>query len=361
MQDPDMLRPPSTDSGTLANMKWSFADSHMKIEEGGWARQTTVRELPTSIELAGVNMRLEAGAIRELHWHKEAEWAYMLEGSARVTALDTEGGNYLGDVEKGDLWYFPAGHPHSLQGTGENGCEFLLIFDDGNFSEDSTFLLADFIAHTPKAVLSKNFRLHPQLFEHCPPSERYIFQGSIPDKIERENPPGVKMSKLRFTHKMLAQDPIKTEAGEVRITDTRNFPISQTVSAAHVTIKPGAIRELHWHPNADEWSFFIRGRARVTIFASSGIARTFNYSPGDVGIVPKSMGHYVENIGNDEVEMLEIFKAPKFEDFSLEQWLAATPKRNVAEHLFQSNPRAGQKFVEQLSSQHTPVKSASKL
>ncbi|KAK5242076.1 hypothetical protein LTR40_005955 [Exophiala xenobiotica] len=61
-------------------MKSSFADSHTRIEEGGWARRTTVRELPTSIELAGVDMRLDEGAIRELHWHKEGEWAYVLEG-----------------------------------------------------------------------------------------------------------------------------------------------------------------------------------------------------------------------------------------------------------------------------------------
>lgn len=70
-QAPDMVRPPATDSGTMSNMKWSFADSHTRIEDGGWARQTTIRELPTSKELAGVNMRLEEGAIRELHWHKE--------------------------------------------------------------------------------------------------------------------------------------------------------------------------------------------------------------------------------------------------------------------------------------------------
>lgn len=75
----------------------------------------------------------------------QAEWAYVLEGNVRVTALDTEGGNYIGDVEKGDLWYFPAGHPHSLQGIGPGGSEFLLIFDDGNFSEDSTFLLSDWV------------------------------------------------------------------------------------------------------------------------------------------------------------------------------------------------------------------------
>ena len=167
-QNPDLVRPPGTDHGNMKNMRWSFADSHIRIEvrlkpharhrslhmvvadimanqEGGWTRQTTVRELPTSVELAGVNMRLDEGVIRELHWHKEAEWAYVLEGSVRVTALDYEGANFIGDVEKGDLWYFPSGVPHSLQGLSPNGTEFLLIFDDGNFSEESTFILSDWL------------------------------------------------------------------------------------------------------------------------------------------------------------------------------------------------------------------------
>lgn len=155
---------------------------------------------------------------------------------------------------------------------------------------------------------------------------------------------------------MLAQEPVKAPGGQVRITDTSNFPISKTVAAAHVIVEPHGIREMHWHPNADEWSFFIRGRARITIFASSNTARTFDYLPGDVGIVPKNMGHYVENIGDEDLEFLEIFKAPKFEDFSLEQWLATTPKRNVAEHLFQTHEKAGKKFVEELELKEMPVK-----
>lgn len=90
-------------------------------------------------------MRLDQGVIRELHWHTEAEWAYVLAGKVRVTALDLEGATFMDDLEAGDLWYFPAGHPHSLQGLGENGTEFLLIFDDGNFSEESTFVLTDWL------------------------------------------------------------------------------------------------------------------------------------------------------------------------------------------------------------------------
>ena len=132
---------------------------------------------------------------------------------------------------------------------------------------------------------------------------------------------------------MLKQKPVKFPGGEVRITDTSNFPISKTTAAAHVTINPHGLREMHWHPNADEWSFIIRGKARVTIFASNGNARTFNYQAGDVGIVPKNNAHFVENIGDEPVEMLEAFRASKFEDFSVEQWLAQTPATMVAEHM----------------------------
>ncbi|KAF2016642.1 oxalate decarboxylase oxdD [Aaosphaeria arxii CBS 175.79] len=346
-QDPDLVRPPSTDHGNIPNMRWSFADSHIRIEEGGWTRQTTVRELGTSKELAGVNMRLDEGVIRELHWHKEAEWAYVLEGKVRITALDTEGGSFVDDLEKGDLWYFPSGHPHSLQGLSPNGTEFLLIFDDGNFSEESTFLLTDWLAHTPKSVIAENFQVHPEVFKAIPQSEKYIFKGSNPGSIDDEIPKGkgYKKSKLQFTHKMDAQEPIIASGGKARITDSRNFPLSKTVAAAHLEIEPGALREMHWHPRADEWSYFIKGRARVTIFAAEGNARTFDYQAGDVGIVPKNMGHFIENLSDDEpLEVLEIFRSDKFEDFSLFQWLGETPRRMVKDHLFAEDEKAGKKF-----------------
>ncbi|KAL8243720.1 hypothetical protein R6Q59_009978 [Mikania micrantha] len=348
-QNPDLFRPPSTDHGSINNMRWSFADSHVRIEEGGWTRQTTVRELPTSQQIAAVNMRLDHGVYRELHWHKQAEWAYVLEGNVRITALDTEGGNFIDDLEKGDLWYFPPGHPHSLQGLSPNGTEFLLIFDDGTFSEESTFILTDWLAHTPKSVLGANFRLDPAVFDTLPKSEKYIFQGREPGSIPSEEPPagkGVKKSKLQFTYKMLDDEPQNTTGGLVRIVDSTNFPISKTIAAAHLDIGPGNMREMHWHPNADEWSFFLKGRARVTIFGAEGNARTFNYMAGDVGIVPQNMGHFIENLSDDEpLEVLEIFRADKFQDFSLFQCLGETPQKQVADTLFQDDPEGAEKFL----------------
>ena len=147
----------------------------MRLESGGWTRQVTVRELGISKGIAGVNMRLNAGGVRELHWHKAAEWAYMLYGNARITAIDPQGQNFVDDVGVGDLWYFPAGIPHSIQGLNPDGCEFLLVFDDGEFDEDNTFLLSDWFKHTPNEVLAKNFGVPASAFAMSPIRANSIF------------------------------------------------------------------------------------------------------------------------------------------------------------------------------------------
>jgi oxalate decarboxylase len=335
-QNPNIVRAPATDSGSVPNLKFSYAAAHNRVMAGGWAREVTTRELPIATELSGVNMRLKPGGIRELHWHKEAEWAYMIAGSARVTLLDPEGRMFVDDVKQGDLWYFPAGFPHSIQGL-EEGCEFLLVFDDGNFSENETFLITDWFNHTPKEVLSKNFGVDPSAFKDLPTDidhTRYMFEAAVPPAIgadETLTPSGP--TSVSYTHKLDQQTPLETGAGSARVVDTSNFPVSKTISGALLEIKPGAIRELHWHPNGDEWQYYLSGEGRMTVFASNGKARTFDYRAGDVGYVPFAMGHYIENTGDETLRMLALFRSPVYQDISLRQWMAMTPPELLQAHL----------------------------
>jgi oxalate decarboxylase len=333
-QNPDILVPPATDAGTIPNLRFSYADAHNRLEPGGWAREITRRELPIATTLAGVNMRLERGGVREMHWHKQAEWAYMLAGEARITAIDQEGRNFIDDVGVGDLWYFPAGIPHSIQGIGDDGCEFLLVFDDGDFSENATFLISDWFAHTPRDVLAKNFDVAEADLDGLPSKERYIFPATMPGPLatDRVTSPAGEVPQ-RFSHRLLAQPPIRTVGGTARIADSSNFPVSKTVAAALVEVHPGAMRELHWHPTNDEWMYFIEGSARVGVFASSGKARTFDFRAGDVGYMPFAMGHYVENTGDTPLRFLETFRSDRFADVSLNQWMALTPPELVRDHL----------------------------
>jgi oxalate decarboxylase len=327
--------PPATDAGSVPNLRFSFGDAHRRVEAGGWAREVTERELPIATTLAGVNMALEPGAFRELHWHKQAEWAYMLSGRARVTALDRDGRGFAGDVGEGDLWFFPAGIPHSIQGLA-GGCEFLLVFDDGAFSEDATFSLCDWLAHTPGEVLAKNFGVAREDVEGLPDGERYIFPGALPAGAATDGrAPG------RFTFALLEEAPIRAPGGRVRIADATNFPVATTIAAALVDVDPGGLRELHWHPNADEWQYYVSGRGRMTVFAAEGKARTFDYRAGDVGYVPFAMGHHVENTGDTPLRFLELFRSDRFADISLREWMGAVPPELPDEHLRPSPALAG--------------------
>jgi oxalate decarboxylase len=140
-----------------------------------------------------------------------------------------------------------------------------------------------------------------------------------------------------------------TRGGEVKIVDSRNFPVTP-ISAAIVRLKPGGLRELHWHPNADEWQYFVSGKGRMTLFAAGTHARTMDFQEGDVGYVPMSNPHYVENTGDTDLVFLEMFRTDRYEDISLAEWMEHTPHQLVDQHL-----GVGTAMVDGISRQETVI------
>src|SRR6266581_1616670 len=336
-QNPDSIWPPNTDSKSLVqNFKYPFSFANKRTYEGGWSREVTVRELPVSKTLAGVNMRLTAGGVRELHWHTSAEWAIMLYGTARITAIDADGKSFVADTNKNDLWFFPPGVPHSIQGLNPDGCEFMLVFDDGDFSESETVLLSDSMMHLPPEVLSKNFGINQQAFAKIPKQELFIFQTDVPPSLtddQKAAAGALGKSPRDFAFRTMEIPPTKqTKSGDVRIVDSRNFKVT-TTAMAMVTVHPGGLRELHWHPNADEWQYYIAGKGRMTVVSTGNRARTMDFQEGDVGYVQKTLLHYIENTGDTDLVFIEMFKSDRYQEFSFSEWLAHTPSELVMAHL----------------------------
>ena len=328
--------PPFTDHGNPGPIWFSFDLVPKRIQAGGWTHQVTQRELPSSKEIAGVNMRLTAGSFRELHWHTADEWAIMLTGQARVSIMQPDGKMAINDVEAGDLWYFPAGFPHSIQGIGDDGCEFLLVFNEGAFSEDDTFLLSEFLVHTPPEIVKKNTSWDRQVFDQLPPTELYIFEAPLPGPIEDDRRfLGTNLeTENKYTFKMASMTPTQTtDGGETRIVDSSNFPVAKGIAAAMVTIKPGGIREMHWHPTVSEWQYWVKGKGRMTVVTTGAKARTMDFNANDVGFVPTMAGHCIENTGTEDLVFLEMFKAPLYSDVSLNQWIARMPDKMAEAHL----------------------------
>lgn len=327
MQPPFGPAPPPLDGPELPSFRFPLGAQETHQFNGGTAKEATVVQFPVSEKLAGVYMTLEPGALRELHWHANAaEWAYVIDGNCRVTTIDPQNQCEIVDFGPGDVWYFPRGHGHSIQGIGPGTCVFVLVFDNGYFSEFGTFSISDWLGHTPPEVLAKTFNLPAATFSDFPKKEVYIATGPVPPPLAAEPAPGsLNAPPLTHRYQMLAQKPEVFAGGTMRTVSQAEFPISATMTGALLIIKPGAIRELHWHPHAAEWQLYLRGSARMTVFGSHGRARTDEFAAGDVGYVPQGYGHYIENTGSDDMEVVLVLNNATYESVSITAWMAANP------------------------------------
>jgi oxalate decarboxylase len=171
----------------LPTFKFELEKSKGKVLGNSFGKEVTVDQLPISKGIAGVSMQLEPGVMRELHWHATAaEWAFVLKGRTRTTVINPAGETETNDFDPGDIWYFPRGHAHVLECLGNEPTHFILIFDNGYFSEFGTFSITDWIGHAPKALLAKNFGLSESAFDGFPSEEVYFARGAIPpDKYQQ--------------------------------------------------------------------------------------------------------------------------------------------------------------------------------
>jgi oxalate decarboxylase len=353
-QFPGAFSPPATDVGDLPLFWASFNNAPRRIQNGGWARQVTQYDFQISESISGVNMRLTRGGIRELHWHLAAEWAYVTNGSCRITTIDESGRANVEDVHEGGLWYFPAGLPHSLQGIGDDGCEFIICFDNGRASEFNTLLVTDWFAHTRPEDLALNFGVPAETFSRIPLHDLYIFQGQVPgplraDLEQAQGDAGPMPFPSTFQLNEVAPTG-RTKGGFVKIADSSTFKASKTIAAAVVTIHPGSMRAMHWHPNADEWQYYVAGQGELTVFNTGPKAVSQNFHPGDIGYVKRAFGHYIRNTGNTDLIYLEVFRSSYYSSVNLSDWLTHTPPALVAQH-FNIDPAVIARFPRN----HQPV------
>ena len=308
----------------LPTFKFELEKSEGRVIDGSYGKEATVLQLPVSKGIAGVSMRMQPGVMRELHWHATAaEWAYVTEGRVRTTVIDPAGCAETNDFEPGDIWYFPRGHGHVIQTLGDKPCHFVLVFDNGYFSEFGTFSITDFVGHAPKDMLAKNFGVPSSIFDKFPRSEVYFAKGPIPPAVPPAPLQGFRPPPLTHKHSLLSQRPLEVfDGGKEWRVDGSQFAISTTMTGVVLEMDAGALRELHWHPNAAEWQYVLVGEFQVSLFGSGGRWRQETLRPGDVGYIPQGFGHSIENIGGTTARILIVFNSGHYQTIDLSQWIA---------------------------------------
>ncbi|MGM5028269.1 cupin domain-containing protein [Tardiphaga sp. 862_B3_N4_1] len=318
------------------SFRYALESQKPRIGAGGTTRGASVHEFPASVGIAGVSMRLNAGSMRELHWHANAaEWGYVISGRCRTTLLNPDGPTETDEFGPGDCWYFPRGWGHSIQGISTEECHFILMFDNGNFSEDHTFSITDWLAHTPASVVEQNLCVGSSEVAKMPKAEAYFAKGPVPDNRSRDASPRA-YPELVSTHRypLLAQQPRRVAGGGTQyIASVKEFPISVSMAASVLEIEPGALRELHWHPNADEWQYYIEGQAEMAVFLAEGQVVIEQFKAGDAGYAPMGSGHYIRNTGDGPLRVLIGFNDGFYQSNDLSAWVAANPPDVLSSNL----------------------------
>ena len=319
-------------TGDAVTFTASLDKGPIKATSGGWAREITTRGLPIAIDIAGAHLFMNAGGAREMHWHQSAEWGYIADGHCQVSVVDPDGALEVVNLGPGDLWYVPKGHSHAIQTLGTTPCHAILAFDDGLYSEHGTFGISDWMSRYDTAALSQALGISADALAKIPKAETYIMQGDV---LPLEGPQARSARGLdrRRTHRfaLMAQKPrVSTAGGTLLIASAKEFPMATTLTGMKLNLKPGAMYDLHWHPNANEWHYVLKGRTRVTLFAPDKRIATAELSAGDCAYIPRSAGHSIQNIGLDDVEIVGVLDNGTYQESSLSDWVAKAPRHLLA-------------------------------
>lgn len=324
----------SGDPWNVGLPRFSFPFSGIPYEEhhGGRSKQAGSYNFSVSTNMANVLMELDPGAIRELHWHAEAaEWAYVISGQTRITLTSPDGKTEVADVNEGGIWYFPKGWGHSIQNVGTKPTQFVLVLNNGNFTEQSTFSVTDWISHTPLELLTKGLQISESTANKFPKSDGFMFTGSVNGiNGAKQNTKSDRSKRSHVFELYNRKDFEKSSSGSIKLVTAKDFPASFNISSGLMRIEPNAIRGLHWHPNADEWHMVLDGEMELVVFASGGKASIERLSKGDVGYIPKGYGHALRNLSPSKpVELLVVFNSGDYQSINLVEWLSTTPAELV--------------------------------
>src|SRR5712671_7234529 len=171
---------------------------------------------------------------------------------------------------------------------------------------------------TPKDMLALSFGVPKDVFDAFPKGETYSQAGPVLPASEALDPPWPNRAARDF------------DGGTFRLATVYEWPISKSMSGGVMTIKPGAMRNLHWNVNANEWHYYLRGKGQVALFGSGGRGKVAEFKPGDVAYIPQGFGHAIKNVGDEDLEIVQTWDNGKFEEIDLTKWVQSSPRYLLA-------------------------------
>lgn len=275
-------------------------------DQNGSITRLTVDEFPILKRLSIKRLVLEPHAVREPHWHANAnELAYCLSGTVLVSVLDDGSSFSSFVVAAGQMFHIDSGSLHHLENIGDDVAEFIIAF---SHERPEDFALSSAFGAMTDAVLGNAYGVPAESFVPFPHS---VSPRPIVRRESRENPPvtALQNNPHRFDVEAMAA-PVDSPVGSARTARKQFWPALRDLSMYSLRISEDGMREPHWHPITAEMGYIHKGRARMTILDPDGTVDTYELGPGDVYFIPRAYPHHIEDIGDDEIHFLIFFDQP---------------------------------------------------
>ncbi len=266
----------------------------------GSITDVTSSEMPGLVNISFSQLKLKKGGSQEPIWHPNAQKiGYCLQGAALIS-IRSPSANDLFTVKEGDVFFVPEGHIHHIVNIGEGDATIGFAL---NHVKPETMFLSKAVHSLTPAVFNATFKMGSDFFAG-------LIKAKEQDQIKTL--PGLKKpaqeipSRFKFNVAMSSK-PVLTAGGYLQLATKTNLPVLNGLGILRFGLNPKGIVEPHWHTNAGELVYIVKGRTRITVLSPDGKVEALEVSGGEGAFAPASHFHNIENIGSDEVEVVAYF------------------------------------------------------
>lgn len=271
-----------------------------KSYAGGHLTTITSDEVPGLVNISFAELKLNKGGSQEPIWHPNAnKIGYCLQGTSLVS-IRSPGSVDTFTVTSGDIFFIPQGYIHHIANIGEN--EAIISFAL-NHTKPDLMCLSKAIHSLSNEVFFATFNTPPDFLNGLKKSNKQELITTIP---EGQIPPHFISSRFKFNI-AASSKPVQTKGGYLQLGIKSNLPVLDGLGILGFGLNPKGVVEPHWHTNAGELVYIVKGQTRITVLSPDGSVAALEVKGGEGAFAPASHFHNIENIGNDNVEVIAFF------------------------------------------------------
>jgi len=272
----------------------------LKNASGGSITYVTEKEVPGFVNISFAALKLDPKGSLEPIWHPNAnKIGYCLEGKA-IVSIRTPSSSDVFTVKKGDIFFVPQGYVHHIFNAGDQTATIHFAL---NHAEPETMTLSNAVYSISDSVFNSTFNTPAGFVEGLKKGKNRDLIKTLPSQKE-----GEKCISSRYKFNIEASSkPILTKGGYVQLGTKQNLPMLSGLGILGFGLNPKGIVEPHWHTNAGELVYIVRGQTRITVASPDGKTEVLNVNGGQGAFAPASHFHNIENVGDEDVEVIAFF------------------------------------------------------